>query len=598
MVASDSITLTLKTLPDKPGVYQFYDKEGRILYVGKAKNLKKRVYSYFSKEHTGGKLKMLVRKVDRIEHIVVASEFDALLLENNLIKEYQPRYNVMLKDDKTYPWICIRKEPFPRVFSTRNVVQDGSTYFGPYASVRIMNTLLDLVRHIYPLRNCSLNLSEKNIREGKFRVCLEYHLGNCLGPCEGLQSREDYDASIKGVINLIKGNISAVLKDLKEEMNACAASYEFEKAQALKEKIGLLERYQSKSTVVNPRISNVDVFYLLDDEDSAWVNYLRVMDGAIVQAHTVELKKKLDESPAELITMAIVELRQSLHSDAPEIIVPVEPLVGLPGVTITVPKAGDKKQLLDLSEKNARMHRLERMKRAELTDPERHSNRILEKMMADLRMKELPRHIECFDNSNIQGDFPVSAMVCFRNAKPDKSEYRHFNIRTVEGPNDFASMEEVIYRRYKRLVDENKPLPQLIIVDGGKGQLSSALKSLEKLGLRGKITVIGIAKKLEEIYYPNDPLPLYIDKKSETLKVIQRMRDEAHRFGITHHRKRREKGSLKTGLIDIPGIGKESAEKLLKSFKSVKKISEAGLDELSKVIGASRAGAVFQHYHP
>lgn len=568
------------------------------MYIGKAKSLKKRVSSYFFKELASGKLRVLVRKIDDIRHIVVDSELDAMLLENNLIKEQQPRYNVMLKDDKTFPWIVIKKEPFPRVFSTRNKVRDNSEYYGPYASVRMMHALLDLVRHVYPLRNCSLRLTRQNIQQGKFKVCLEYHLGNCLGPCEGHQSEKDYLESLKGVREIIKGNFSAVLQELKQKMNHHAGRYEFEKAQAIKEKIDQLERYQAKSTVVNPRIGHVDVFSIITDEESGYVNYVKVVSGAIIQAYTVEIRKKLDESPEELLTRAVVDLRERLGSDAPEIILPFELDISFPDVLITVPKIGDKKHLLELSEKNARYFRLEKEKQLELVDPEKNTRRILEKMKQDLRMNELPKHIECFDNSNFQGDYPVSAMVSFKNARPDKKEYRHYIIRSVEGPNDFASMEEVILRRYKRLMEENKPLPQLIVIDGGKGQLSAALKSLEALGLRGKITIIGIAKKLEEIYYPGDTLPMFLDKKSETLKVLQRLRDEAHRFGITHHRKRRDKGTLKTDLTDIPGIGANTTEKLLKAFKSVKKIKEAELSEIETVIGPAKAGIVFAHFHP
>ncbi len=596
MKEPDKIYLAVRSLPDKPGVYQFYDREGKLLYVGKAKSLKKRVSTYFSKENKGGRINLLVRKTAEIRHIVVGSEFDALLLENNLIKEHQPRYNVMLKDDKTYPWICIKNEPFPRIFATRTVIQDGSQYFGPYASVRTMNTLLDLIRHIYQIRTCSLNLTEKNIREKKFSVCLEYHIGNCLGPCEGLQSREDYESGFSVIKEMIRGNFSNVVRELKDRMAGYAGAYEFEKAQAIKERIELLERYQAKSTIVNPKLGELDVFYILDGEETAYVNFLKVAHGAIIQAHTIEMKKKLEETPEELLTLAIFDLRKRISSEAGEILVPFPLEVDIPGVTITVPKIGDKRHLLDLSEKNARAYRIEKEKQQELVDPERRSHRILATMMKDLRMKELPAHIECFDNSNIQGDYPVSAMVCFKNARPDKKEYRHFDIKTVEGPNDFASMEEVIYRRYHRLVEEKKPLPQLIIVDGGKGQLSAALKSLEKLDLRGKIAIIGIAKKLEEIYYPDDSLPMYIDKKSETLRIIQRMRDEAHRFGITHHRKKREKGTIKTGLVEIPGIGKQTSEKLLIYFKSVKNIREAPLEELEKSVGKAKAKIVHDFF--
>ncbi|HPM93704.1 MAG TPA: excinuclease ABC subunit UvrC [Bacteroidales bacterium] len=590
-------SLVLRTLPDRPGVYQFYDQEGKLLYVGKAKNLKKRVSSYFNREHFGGKLNMLVRKTAEIRHIVVGSEFDALLLENNMIKEHQPRYNVMLKDDKTYPWICIKNEPFPRVFPTRTIVKDGSLYFGPYASVKMMNTLLELIRQIYPLRTCSLKLTKQNIDAGKFSVCLEYHLGNCLGPCAGLQAEENYMAAFAGIREMIKGNFSGVLKELRARMESHAQAYEFEKAQAVKEKISLLERYQAKSTIVNPKLGEMDVFSIADGEEEAYVNYMKVANGAVIQAHTVELKKKLDESLEELLAYVVFDLRTRLASEAREILVPFELDLELPGVILTVPKIGDKKHLLLLSEKNAKYYKLEKEKQLDLVDPERKVNRIMATMMKDLRMKEPPVHIECFDNSNFQGDQAVSAMVCFRNGKPDKKEYRHFNVRTVAGPDDFATMEEVIMRRYKRLVEEAKPLPQLIVVDGGKGQLSAALKSLEELGLRGKITIIGIAKKLEEIYYPDDPLPMYIDKKSETLKILQRLRDEAHRFGITHHRKKREKATLKTELTEIRGIGEETAKKLLSDFKSVKNIKNAPVEELEKSVGKAKAGVVFMYYH-
>jgi excinuclease ABC subunit C len=587
----------IRTLPSSPGIYQFYDKEGKLLYVGKAKNLKKRVSSYFNREHLSGKLNLLVRKTADIRHIVVGSELDALLLENNLIKEYQPRYNVMLKDDKTFPWICIKNEPFPRIFPTRTVIHDGSQYFGPYASVKMMNTLLELVRQVYPLRTCGLKLTEKNIAEKKFSVCLEYHLGNCLGPCVGLQTAGNYEGNLAGIREIVKGNFSGVMKELKEKMDGHAKAYEFEKAQAVKEKITLLERYQARSTIVNPKIGEVDVFSIIDSEEAAYVNFLKVANGAIIQAYTVEIRKKLEETPQELLAIAVFDLRRRLASEAKEILVPFELDLELPGVVITIPKIGDKKHLLDLSERNAKYYKLDKEKQLELLEPERRSKRILGTMMKDLRMKEPPVLIECFDNSNFQGDYAVAAMVCFRNGRPDKNEYRHYNIKTVEGPDDFASMEEVIYRRYKRQTEEKKPLPQLIVVDGGKGQLSAALKSLEKLDLRGKITIIGIAKKLEEIYYPDDPLPLYIDKKSETLKILQRLRDEAHRFGITHHRKKREKATLKTELTTIPGIGEETAKKLLTDFKSVGKIRKQPFTDLEKSVGQAKAKIVFDFFN-
>lgn len=593
----DRIEPLIKTLPGKPGIYQYYDKEGKILYVGKAKDLKKRVSSYFNKEATmSGKLKVLVRQIADIRHTVVDSELDALLLENNLIKELQPRYNVMLKDDKTFPWICIKKEPFPRIFSTRNVIRDGSDYFGPYASVKIMNTLLSLIRQLYHIRTCKLNLSDVNIRKRKFKVCLEYHLGNCKGPCEGLQSLSDYEDTISEIREIIKGNIHSVISRLKTLMKTHADTLEFEQAQAVKERLLLLEKYKSKSTVVSPKINNVDVFSIITDEAAGYVNYFRVVSGAIVQSHTVELRKRLEETTEELLLHAIVQLRTRFESTAKEIVIPVKLKESLPGAKFTVPGRGDKLQLLELSERNCKYYKLEKEKQLELVDPERHVSRIMARMKDDLRMHEEPRHIECFDNSNFQGDYPVAAMVCFKNGKPDKKEYRHFNIRTVEGPNDFASMEEIVFRRYKRLMDEGKPLPQLIVVDGGKGQLSSAVASLEKLNLRGKIAIIGIAKKLEEIYYPDDSLPLYLDKKSETLKVIQQLRDEAHRFGITHHRKRMEKGTVKSELTEIEGIGFTLTQKLLWKFKSVKNIKEATLDELKDAIGNKKGEVVYSFF--
>ncbi|MEI6694757.1 MAG: excinuclease ABC subunit UvrC [Bacteroidota bacterium] len=587
----------LKTLPDKPGIYQYFDDKGTIIYIGKAKNLKKRVSSYFNKEtFENGKIAVLVRKIADIQFMIVDTEMDALLLENNLIKKYQPRYNVLLKDDKTYPWICIKNEAFPRIFSTRYIVKDGSQYFGPYASGKMMNTLLELIRQLYQFRNCKLNLSPSNINSGKYKVCLEYHIKNCKGPCEGLQAEEEYNQTISEIKEIIKGNISNVLKQFRDLMMKFAENLEFEKAQIIKLKMDHLENYKSKSTIVNPSIDNVDVFSIVTDENTGYVNFLKVIDGAIVQTHTVELKKKLDETPEELLTFAIVELRQRFNSAAREIILPFELDIDLQKTIITVPQRGDKKQLLDLSERNAKYYKLEKQKQKDLVDPERHSIRILNQMKKDLRLNEIPSHIECFDNSNIQGAFPVAAMVVFKNAKADKKEYRHFNIKTVEGPNDFASMEEVVFRRYKRLLEENQPLPQLIIVDGGKGQLSSALKSLEKLNLRGKISIIGVAKKLEEIYYPNDSIPMYLDKKSETLKIIQQLRDEAHRFGITHHRSQRQKATVKSVLTDIEGIGFSTAQTLLRKFKSVKNIQKADVTEIQNLIGKSKAEIIRNYF--
>ena len=594
----DNLSAIVRSLPEKPGVYRYYDADGKILYVGKAKNLKKRVSSYFNKEPDSGKLRLLVRKIRDIRFIVTETELDALLLENNLIKKLQPRYNIMLKDDKTYPWLCIKKEPFPRVFSTRHVLNDGSEYYGPYASVRMMKTLLEIIRKLYPLRTCKLNLSPKNIQKGKFKVCLEYHLGNCKAPCTGKQTEEDYAETIRQIRAIIKGNLSEVIDALRKVMLAYAEKEDFENAQLVKEKLEILENYKSKSTIVNPRIHNVDVFSILDEENQAYVNFLKVMNGSIVQAHTVEVKKKLNETPQEILTFAIADFRQRFGSQATEIIVPFKPELSWEEIKVTIPKRGDKKQLLELSERNTKYFRAERQKQQELTDPERHSRRILEKIKQDLRLPDLPEVIECFDNSNFQGDFPVASMVQFVKAKPNKKEYRHFNIKTVTGPDDFASMEEIILRRYGRLLKEGKPLPQLIVVDGGKGQLSAAVKSLKKLGLYGKVAVMGIAKKLEELYFPNDTLPLYLDKKSETLRIIRQLRDEAHRFGITHHRKRRQQGTLKSELTEIKGIGRDTAKKLLRQFRSVKQIAQTPEAELAAVVGKSKAGLVYHHFHP
>ena len=588
----------LRSLPEKPGIYQYFSNEGKIIYVGKAKNLKKRVSSYFTKTHQSGKLRLLVKKIADIKFVVTATEMDALLLENNLIKEYQPRYNIQMKDDKSFPWICIKNEPFPRIFSTRHPQKDGSSYFGPYASVRMMRTLLDIIKQLFPLRSCSLNLSKKNIEKGKFKVCLEYHIGNCKAPCVGRQSEEEYNKSIQQARAIIKGNIGNVITELKKLMHDAADKMEFERAQMLKEKVELLEKYKSKSTIVNPRLNKVDVVSIITEDDLAYVNYLHVMNGAIVQAHTIEIKKKLDESKAELLLFALTDFRKRFHSTASEIILPFDLKVELPDIKLSIPQRGDKKQLLDLSERNARYYQMERRKQASLIDPDRHKKRILNRMQKDLRMNVLPETIECFDNSNIQGAYPVAAMVQFVNTRPNKKAYRHFNIKTVEGPDDFASMEEIILRRYGRLLEEGESLPQLIIVDGGKGQLSSAVKSLKTLSLYGKITIIGIAKKLEELYFPGDPLPLYLDKTSETLKIIQQLRDEAHRFGITHHRKRREKGTIKSQLTSIEGIGFSTAQKLLWKFKSVKRVAATSFEQLSEVIGKAKAGIVFKHFHP
>ncbi|THF48170.1 excinuclease ABC subunit UvrC [Flavobacterium supellecticarium] len=590
-----SLELQIQTLPDSPGVYQYYDKDGKILYVGKAKNLRKRVASYFNKIHDTAKTNVLVKKIVSIKHIVVPTETDALLLENNLIKKLQPRYNVLLKDDKTYPWICIKKEPFSRIFPTRNMVKDGSEYFGPYTSFKTVNTLLELIKELYPLRTCNYDLSKSNIDSGKFKVCLEYHIGNCKGPCEGYESLENYQKHVNAIREILKGNFKESLKDFKKLMITLASEMRFEEAQKIKEKIEVLENYQAKSTILNPKISNIDVFSIVSDESMAYINFLQISHGAIVRSHTMELKKKLEETDQELLELAVVELRERFHLNSKEIVVPFEMDLG-ETIKVTVPKLGDKKQILDLSERNAKYYRLDQLKQIKIVDPDRHTNRIMAQMQKDLRLSVEPRHIECFDNSNIQGTNPVSACVVFKDGKPSKKDYRHFNIKTVEGPNDFASMEEVVYRRYKRLLDENESLPQLIIIDGGKGQLSSALKSLEELGLRGKIAIIGIAKRLEEIYYPGDSVPLYLDKKSETLKTIQHLRNEAHRFGITFHRDKRSKNALQTSIETIPGIGEKTMITLLKHFKSVKRLTQASEKEISEVVGLSKAKKITEFY--
>ena len=594
-MSKESLKILLKTIPNSPGVYQYYDADGNIIYVGKAKNLKKRVSSYFTKTHDYGKTRILVKKIADIKHIVVDTETDALLLENNLIKKYQPRYNVMLKDDKSYPWICIKKERFPRVFSTRRVIKDGSEYFGPYTSVKTVSTLLDLIKGLYQLRTCNYDLSPEKIKAGKYKVCLEYHLGNCKGACEGLETEEEYFENIKAIRQILKGNFKDSLQQFRIQMKQMSADMHFEDAQKVKEKIEILENYQAKSTIVNPKISNVDVFSIVSDESYGYVNFLQLSYGSIIRSHTLEIKKKLDETDKQLLELAITELRQRFNSNSKEIYVPFEVDLG-EDIKVTIPKLGDKKHILDLSIRNAKYYRMERFKQIKITDPDRHVNRIMAQMKKDLRLSEEPRHIECFDNSNIQGTHPVAACVVFKNGKPSKKNYRHFNIKTVEGPDDFASMQEVVYRRYKRLLDENQPLPQLIIIDGGKGQLSSALKSLDELNLRGKIAIIGIAKKLEELFYPNDPIPLYLDKKSETLKIIQQLRNEAHRFGIEHHRNKRSKSALNTELETIPGIGEKTVVELLKKFKSVKRISKAKFEDLEDVIGSSRAKKIIDHY--
>ena len=584
----------VRLLPHTPGVYQFFDAEGAILYVGKAKDLRHRVGSYFAKEHTDGKTRLLVRKITDLRVIHVPTEFEALLLENSLIKEHQPRYNILLRDDKSFPFIRIRNERFPRVEGMRNPEHDGSEYFGPYASVRTMKTVLGLVHKLYKLRTCNYDLSSKNIAAGKFKRCLEYHIGNCKGPCEGLQDEAEYATNMVQVREIVKGRVSGLLKVMKPLMHSHAERLEFEAAEDYRQKIERLESYHSKSIVVNPDIGDVDIYGLVSDPNSTYVNYMRVIDGAVVHGITIELKRRLEETDVEMLQLAIAELRTRYHSLAPEAIVPFDPEIEVPGLSFTVPQRGDKLKLLELCERNVRYFMLDKQKQEKLTDPEGATTRTLEQIKQDLRLSELPRHIECFDNSNTQGTDPVSACVVFKDAKPSKKDYRHFNIRTVEGPDDFASMTEAVERRYSRLVTEGEPLPQLIVIDGGKGQLSAALEALDRLGLRGKIAIIGIAKKLEEIYFPGDPYPLHIDKRSSSLKVIQHMRNEAHRFGITHHRGKRSKRIVRTGLEEIPGIGPGTAQKLLKRFGSIKGIREAMPEDVVAEVGAKKAEVVLK----
>jgi excinuclease ABC subunit C len=590
-----SVPLQISTLPNAPGVYQYYDKDGKLLYVGKAKDLKKRVNSYFTKQHDNARTRLLVRRIHDIKHIVVATETDALLLENNLIKKYQPKYNVLLKDDKSYPWICIKNERFPRVFPTRRFIKDGSEYFGPYTSMKTVHTLLDLIKGLYPLRTCTYDLAEEKIRADKYKVCLEYHLGNCAGPCEGLYAEKEYNENVEAIRNIIKGNFKESLGNFKNQMKEFAQKLQFEDAQRVKDKIDVLENYQVKSTVVNPKINNVDVFSIVSDESYAYVNYLQISFGSIIRSHTLEIKKKLEESDKQLLELAVVELRQRFNSQCKELYVPFKIDVE-EGVKFHIPQVGDKKKILDMSIRNAKYYRMERFKQAKIVDPDRHEKRIMAQMKKDLRLSEEPRHIECFDNSNIQGTNAVAACVVFKNGKPSKKDYRKFNIKTVVGPDDFASMEEVVYRRYKRLKEEEQPLPQLIIIDGGKGQLSSSLKALDALELRGKIAIVGIAKRLEELFYPDDPIPLYLDKKSETLKIIQQLRNEAHRFGITFHRDKRSKEALESGLELIPGIGEKTIVELLKKFKSTKRIEKTSFEDLANVVGASRAKKIVTYF--
>lgn len=594
---SPQLEIQLKTLPSEPGVYRYYDKNNQLLYVGKAINLKKRVLSYFNKNQNSYKTKIMVAKIHHLETTVVPSEYDALLLENNLIKEHQPFYNIMMKDDKSFPWICIKNEAFPRIFLTRKKIKDGSEYFGPYAKIKPAKVLLETIKNLYKIRSCSLDLSDEKVERNKYKICLEYHIKNCDGPCEQLESKAQYNKKIDAIRAMIKGDFGLAKEYLMEEMMTYAQDLEFEKAQMVKEKLESLDDYQSKYTVVNASIDAVDVFGMTSDEAAGYVNYFKIRNGNIIQSYTTELKKKLEESDEQILERSIIEIRQKFNSDSSEILIPFHLGIEIPDVKLIVPKIGDKKRLVELSEKNAKEYRVEKLKQVQIVDPERHTNRIMAEMQKLLRMPVEPRYIEGFDNSNIQGTHPVSACVVFKNGKPSKADYRIFHPKTVEGPNDFATMEEVIYRRYKRLLEDDAELPQLILIDGGKGQLSSAIKSLKKLGLYGKITIIGIAKRLEEIFFPEDPIPLYLDKKSETLKILQRVRDEAHRFGVKHHRTRRKNSTLGTELHHIPGIGEKTSEALLKQLKSVKRVKESSKEILEEIVGKKKAEIIFSYFH-
>lgn len=595
MPSREDIKSNLSGLPDKPGIYQFFDSSGKIIYIGKARNLKKRVSSYFSGNQSG-KTTAMISKAVAIRHFVVDTESDALLLENNLIKKYQPRYNILLKDDKTFPWICIKNEDFPRVFSTRNVIRDGSHYFGPYTSGLMVKTLLALIRQLYKLRTCNYNLTEQNITAGKFKPCLEYHIGNCKAPCVGWQTEQEYNETIVEIRDILKGNLLSVTGQLKEKMNLLAGELRFEEAQIIKEKIDILLKFRSRSSVVSNSVKNIDVFACTQDLDRFYVNYLKVVEGAVVQAFTLEMRTRLDEDKESLLGLAVAEIRQRYLSDSPEVIVPFHPDIQLDKVKYTVPRMGDKQKLLELAERNAIYYKLEQKRKQTEHKQVTRTGRNLEKVKNDLHMPALPVHIECFDNSNIMGTNPVAACVVFRNGLPSKKDYRHFNIKTVTGPDDFSSMEEVIFRRYKRMLDENTSLPQLVVIDGGKGQLSSAMKSLEKLGLRDTITVIGIAKKLEEIFFPGDSVPIYLDKNSYTLKLIQTMRNEAHRFGINFHRDKRSTEMTRSVLDEIKGIGPRTKEVLLKNLGSVEKIREAAFTELEKLAGQKKAALIAEFF--
>lgn len=596
-MTSEAFKAVQATLPDSPGIYKYTDDADRILYVGKARSLKKRVSSYFQKEHDSARLRMLVRRIAKIEVTVVQTEQEALLLENSLIKQYQPKYNVQLKDDKSYPFICIKNERYPRIFLTRLYVDDGSTYLGPYTSVRRVEAILELIRGLFKLRTCSLNLSEKAIETSKYRVCLEYHIGNCAGPCEGLFDEAAYNEQITLIKKILKGQSNLVLNELRERMKHHAENMEFELANEMKKRIDTLQTFNSRTAVVNHDIDDVEVFTIAEEAEHAFVNYFKIMNGSIVYTRGLELKNNLEETKEDLLIFAINEIRQIMHSDSKEVYTQFAIDYPDPKVKIVVPQIGDKKKLIDLSYKNALFMKNKYLEEQNKRDYQKGKNRILEQLQQDFRLTELPVHIECFDNSNIQGTNPVASMVVFKHGRPAKADYRHYNIKTVVGANDFASMEEVVYRRYKRLVAEDQPLPQLVVIDGGKGQLSSAMAAIDKLELRGKLAIVSIAKRLEEIYYPEDPMPLYINKRSESLKLIQQLRDEAHRFAITFHRQKRDKGTLKTGLTDIEGIGDKTSQLLLKTFRSEKKIKLASREEIAAIIGAAKAEVVYNYYH-
>ncbi len=595
-MAPEHLQLKLKTIPEQPGIYQYFDNNGVIIYVGKAKNLKKRVTSYFVKTQDNAKTRILVKQIIDIQYLVVDTELDALLLENSLIKKYQPKYNIQLKDDKTYPWICIKNEPFPRVFSTRNLVRDGSRYFGPYTNVKMVNTLVQLIKELYQLRTCSFDLSEKNIQQEKYKVCLEYHIGNCKAPCVGKQTNDEYTISIQHIEAILKGQISNVIQYVKKTMMEYADVYRFEDAQTMKEKLELLENYKAKSTIVSPKIQAVDVITAIEDEKAYFVNYLVVSNGAIIHGITLEVQKKLEETMEDVLLFALLELRVRFSSITKEVLTSIAIVSPSTDFKCLVPQIGDKKNLIELSLRNAKFYRIEKFKHQKIINPEEHTERILKTIQRDLRLSELPKHMECFDNSNIQGTNPVSACVVFKDGKPSKKDYRHFNVQTVVGPDDFATMEEVVFRRYRRLLDENESMPQLIIIDGGKGQLGAALKALEKLNIRGKIAIIGIAKRLEEIFFPGDSIPIYLDKRSESLKVIQYMRNEAHRFGITHHRNRRSKGAFISELEGIPGIGETTFKKLMNTFKSLSGIKKASIESLENCIGKAKAKVLYDYF--